>query len=206
MEMFGNDLSSRTPLWSHLQQWESGGATAGGQAWDPDAEGEAEHGQSLTMNTVTVYNTCFVDDFRFFFFCRCPCGCNSRSRKLKMVTTLGWPCRLVPAERVWFWRVFDRLCQFYVFLRRSGKSVWTPDQHAHQDRSVPNPDFKVRVFVWVNASPSCFCSRNTETWITSSLSSSPLVFVRYYNERGDAVAKAAKQPHVVSLLFSRSQF
>lgn len=142
----------------------------------------------------------------WFFFCRCPCGCNSRSRKLKMVTTLGWPCRLVPAERVWFWRVFDRLCQFYVFLCRSGKSVWTPDQHAHQDRSVPNPDFKVGVFVWVNASPSCFCSRNTETWITSSLSSSPLVFVRYYNERGDAVAKAAKQPHVVSLLFSRSQF
>lgn len=26
-----------------------------------------------------------------------------------------------------------------------------------------------------------------------------LSFVRYYSERGDAVAKAAKQPHVVSI-------
>lgn len=94
----------------------------------------------------------------FSFFQRYPCGCNSRSLKLKMVTTLGWPYRLVPAER--FWRVFGRLCQFYVFLQQSGKSVWTPDQHTHQDRSIPNTDFKVRVFVWVNGSSSCFCSIN----------------------------------------------
>lgn len=67
MEMFVNGLSSRTPLWPHLQQRESGGAAAGGEAWDPDAEGEAEHGQSPTMDTAMLSNTCLTDDFRVFW-------------------------------------------------------------------------------------------------------------------------------------------
>lgn len=37
-------------------------------------------------------------------------------------------------------------CKIWIFfLFPSGESVWTPDQHTHQDRSLPNPDLKVRV-------------------------------------------------------------
>lgn len=33
-------------MWSHLHQWEGGEPPAEGQNWDPDTEGEAQHGQS----------------------------------------------------------------------------------------------------------------------------------------------------------------
>lgn len=59
METLGA-LSCRTPLWPHHLQRESGGAVAGGQARDPDAEGEAEHGESPTIHNSDT------DDFRFF--------------------------------------------------------------------------------------------------------------------------------------------
>lgn len=47
--MFGYVLSTRASLWSDLQQRASGEPPAGGQASDPDTEGEAQHGQSLTL-------------------------------------------------------------------------------------------------------------------------------------------------------------
>lgn len=42
-------LSTRSSLWSHLQQRAAGESPAGGQASDPDTEGEAQHGQSVTL-------------------------------------------------------------------------------------------------------------------------------------------------------------
>lgn len=149
MRTFGNDLAPRTPLWPHPQQWESGGSPSGGQASDPDAEGDAQHGRPLLelshTHTYRYFWRCFWQTMVVWhpFFHRCPCGCSSRSLKLKMVTTLEWLCRLVPAERVRFWGVFDM--EFGFFSVSIGESVWAPDQHTHQDRSLPNPDLKVRV-------------------------------------------------------------
>lgn len=47
MSIFLCVLSTRASLWSHLQQRASGESPAGGQASDPDTEGEAQHGSFI---------------------------------------------------------------------------------------------------------------------------------------------------------------
>lgn len=79
----------------------------------------------------------------------------------------------------------------------TGKGFWTAHQHPHQDRGIPDTDFQVR-----HQTASL-----TSRWLYyKDIYSYILVFLmsyllRYYSERGDAVAKASKQPHVVSLFF-----
>lgn len=46
-QYFKDVLSTRASLRSHLQQRASGESPAAGQAWDPDPQGEAQHGQSV---------------------------------------------------------------------------------------------------------------------------------------------------------------
>lgn len=61
---FGDVLPTRAALWSHLHQRASRAAPAGGQASDPDTEGEAQHGQSRKSVTMVftfsylVYSIC----------------------------------------------------------------------------------------------------------------------------------------------------
>lgn len=53
--MFGDPFPTRTSLWSHLHQRASGESPAGGQASDPDTEGEAQHSQSLNLLISSLY-------------------------------------------------------------------------------------------------------------------------------------------------------
>lgn len=147
-------------MWSHLHQWEGGEPPAEGQNWDPDTEGEAQHGQSQNfmwrkicrvlcaenINVIKSLVYCTSGGFFSFYFPgRCQCGCNSRFLKLRMGTISEWLSRLVN-NRMWSLSLGWNLSSCILNLPSCppGESVWAADQHTHQDRRIPDSDFKVR--------------------------------------------------------------
>lgn len=209
MRTFGNDFAPRTPLWPHPQQWESGGPPSGGQASDPDTEGDAQHSQSLLelmscICTLPIFLTVYLADdgrggalWRLFHtpFSQVSMWVQLQIPKIEDGNNFGVAVQVstngasLVLGCVWY--------QIWIFLLPSGESVWTPDQHTHQDRSLPNPDLKVRVCgpVWQLLSLLVLHNYgNADNFFAFFFSSSPLpqILQREGRRSGQSVQTATR--------------